>query len=585
MHSRAIAVAIVIAAGGLTSAAAAAAAGPPIMPLADVQPGMRCTVASVIQGTAVTTFDARIDDILRARDPRGSRILVTVSGPAIDGTGIGPGFSGSPITCPGADGVGRIVGAISEGIGEYGGRRGLATPIEAILGEPADPPATARVATALLRRARPLAEPLTIGGLAPALARVFTAAAKRAHRTLVAAPATALAAQAPLADPLVPGSAMAASTVTGDISSGAIGTVAYVDGDRVWAFGHELDGAGRRSLTLSSAYVFTVVANPVASGETDTYKLAAPLTDLGTLVQDGADGVVGRTGVLPRRFPLRIVSFDLDRSRRAELDAQVADERPVGSPAGGSGLGLVLAGAVAQAAYTTLHGLPAQMSARLCLRVAVRGRTAPLGFCNTYVGVGGGPDAFAEGPVVDDAGRAARLLDTYDAGPLDIIGLTAALRLTRTLRLGTLVRAQAAAVVRRGTTIPVLLTLRRTGGGRFTRTAQVRVPATMPAGRRDLLLTGTAPDGPGQGSGDVSLSDLFGSGDAPPAPTTLRGLASALAALHRDDGLGARFVHVGAKAPSQLPGGAEGYAQRRRVVFRSDELRIAGRVRVHLRVR
>ena len=443
----------------------------------------------------------------------------------------------------------------------------------------------ARVATALLRRARPLAEPLSLAGLAPPLARAFSAAALRAHRTLVTAPAAALAAQAPLADPLVPGSAMAASTVTGDISSSAIGTVAYVDGDKVWAFGHELDGAGRRSLTLSSAYVFTVVSNPVASGDTDTYKLAAPLTDLGTLVQDGVDGVVGRTGALPARFPLRIVSLDLDRTRRAELDAQVADERPVGSPAGGSGLSLVLAAAVAQAAYTTLQGLPAQMSGRLCLRVAVHGRTAPLGFCNTYVGVGGGPEVFAESPVVDDAGRAARLLDSYDAGPLHITGVTAALRLTRTLRLGTLVRAQGPAVVRRGATVPVVLTLRRSGGGRFTRTVQVRVPATMPTGARDLLLTGTDPDGPGQGSGGTSLSDLFGPDAAPASPTSLKGLASALAALHRDDGLGARFLHPGAKAPAELPGGAEGIAQRRRVVFRSDELRIAGRVRVHLRVR
>lgn len=582
MHSRAIAVATVIAAA--VSAPGAVAAGPPIMPLDAVQTGMRCTVATVVQGTAITTFDARIDDVLRARDPRSTRLLVTVSGAAIDATGIGPGFSGSPITCPGADGVPRIAGAISEGIGEYGGRRGLATPIEAIIGEPADPPATARVATSLLRRARPLAEPLTIAGLAAPLARVFTAAAHRAHRTLVAAPAIALAAQAPLA-PLVPGSAIAASAATGDLSSGSIGTVAYVDGDRIWAFGHELDGAGRRSLTLSSAYVFTVVANPVASGEADTYKLAAPLNDIGTLVQDGVNGVAGRVGPLPRRFPLRVVSFDLDRGLRSELEMQIADERPVGSPAGGSGLPMFLAGAISQAAYTTLQGLPAQMSARMCVRVTLRARKSPLAFCNTYVGIGGGAEAFADGPAIDDAGAAGRLLDLYEAGPLEITGVTVGLRMTRAPRLGTLVRAEGPAVVRRGATVPVRLTLRRVGGGRFTRTIDVRVPRTMPAGARDLLLTGTPPDGPADSSGDVSLSDLFGSGDAAPAPATVAGLAKAIAALHRRDGLGARFVRPGGPAPAQLPGGAEGIAQRRRMVFSSDELRIAGRARVHLRVR
>ena len=102
---------------------------------------MSCTVASVIHGTAITTFAAHVDDVIASgSDPATARILVTVSGPAIDATGVGPGFSGSPITCPGADGTPRIIGAITETIGAYGGKTVLATPIAAILGEPVDPP-------------------------------------------------------------------------------------------------------------------------------------------------------------------------------------------------------------------------------------------------------------------------------------------------------------------------------------------------------------------------------------------------------------------------------------------------------------
>ena len=70
----------------------------------------------------------------------GPRILVKASGPAVDETGIGPGFSGSPIYCPDAQGTPRNIGAISESIGEYGGKVVLATPIEAILGNPVDAP-------------------------------------------------------------------------------------------------------------------------------------------------------------------------------------------------------------------------------------------------------------------------------------------------------------------------------------------------------------------------------------------------------------------------------------------------------------
>ena len=66
------------------------------------------------------------------------------SGPAVDATGIGPGFSGSPIYCADGQGVQRNIGAISEAIGEYGGKVVLATPIEAILASPVDAPQAQR---------------------------------------------------------------------------------------------------------------------------------------------------------------------------------------------------------------------------------------------------------------------------------------------------------------------------------------------------------------------------------------------------------------------------------------------------------
>ena len=63
--------------------------------------------------------------------------------PAIDATGIGPGFSGSPIYCTGRRDR-QNAGAIAEGIGDYGDKVVLATPIEQMLGEPVDPPPARR---------------------------------------------------------------------------------------------------------------------------------------------------------------------------------------------------------------------------------------------------------------------------------------------------------------------------------------------------------------------------------------------------------------------------------------------------------
>ena len=226
----------------LALAGTAAAAGDPILPLDQVHAGMACTALSVVKGTTVARFGATVEDIVRPEPPATTaRILVRTSGTAVDGTGVGQGFSGSPIECRGADGVERIIGAISEGVGQYGGDLVLATPIEAILGQPVDPPPAARSAPRLLRSARALRSPLSLGGLSAGVAAAVARRAQRAGRLVLAAPS---APQVPFAPPpIVPGASIAVGLAGGDVTAGAIGTVSFVDGDRVWAFGHPLDAA------------------------------------------------------------------------------------------------------------------------------------------------------------------------------------------------------------------------------------------------------------------------------------------------------------------------------------------------------
>src|SRR3954466_5943697 len=165
----------------LLASAGPAFAGDPIMPLSAVHAGMRCTGYSVIRGTDISSFDVDILDVADgdavAVPPR---ILVQVSGPAVDVTGVGPGFSGSPIYCSDGAGVARNVGAISESLGDYGNKTALATPIEPILAEPVEAPGKRAAAgvggtrprgraprveqakwARRLRQARPLTAPLT----------------------------------------------------------------------------------------------------------------------------------------------------------------------------------------------------------------------------------------------------------------------------------------------------------------------------------------------------------------------------------------------------------------------------------------
>ena len=142
--------------------------GGPIMPLSDVQPGMDCTADTVIQGTTITSFDVHVINVVSSPGI-GPRILISVSGPAVDSTGIAEGFSGSPVYCPDA-GERANAGAISEGVGDYGDHLALATPIQQMLGESVKPPSSA---PRFSGRVRPLASPLMVSGLSPSLLGVF----------------------------------------------------------------------------------------------------------------------------------------------------------------------------------------------------------------------------------------------------------------------------------------------------------------------------------------------------------------------------------------------------------------------------
>lgn len=539
----------------LVAAAPAAAAGPAIMPLAEVRPGMECTGLSVIRGTDVSRFEVEVLEIVDG-DPRSGepRILVRVSGPAVDATGIGPGFSGSPILCDG-----RVAGAISESVGQYGGTVVLATPIEAVLAEDATPPrprrgngaqaAGAPASAGRAPRGRRLdLVALTASGLSPALARRIRVGGRR----IAAAPRGPLR-PLPKQTPQL-GSAIAVGLSTGDLRLGAIGTVAYVDGDRVWGFAHPFDGAGRRELLLQDAYVYRVIANPVALGEeATTYKLASAGNVIGTLTNDAIDAVVGRLGALPRTIPLQVHATDDDTGRRRTWDITVADESRVDEPGGVSALAQVAPIAVAQAVTTILRGAPARTSGELCLRIHTATRTPqPLRVCNAYVA--GAPvdtgDGTLASPVtarmVQDVADVLAAVDGYVRGPVPITRMSIDLHLRRGADQAFMRRARALNRPRPGGILRVRVTGERVRGPVETFDLRLRVPRRARAGAGRVTLTGL----PADEAEDGTLI-IFGDEDAAApggdsGPRTTKALTRAVRAVERRDALGARLRGTGA---------------------------------------
>jgi hypothetical protein len=560
----------VLAAVGLPAAVARAddPGGGPIMPISDVQAGMDCTGETVIQGTTITPFDVRVVAVVQ--DPvEGARILIRVSGPAVAGTGVAEGFSGSPVYCPGPAGVPENIGAISEGIGQFGNDVVLVTPIETMLGEPVDPPPdTARLAEA----GRPLLAPLTAGGLAPSVLRLLQSAGRRAGRPVLAAPSASASLSFPV-QPLVPGASVATSYSAGAIALGAIGTVTYRNGSTVYAFGHELDGAGRRSLLLQDAYVYDVIGNP-SPGANTSYKLAVPGHTVGTVSSDTPAAVLGTVGSPPPTIPVDVTARDDDTGATLTLSSQVADETGVGLPLGVSSIDLVVPLEVAQAATQIFNGPPANETGHLCLTVTIRESRAPFRFCNRYVGTGTPGDAGEDPPEVatlaaGDVVNALGALDDETFATLHVTGVTGQLSVSRGLAEGEIVAAHARSHVRRGQRVIVRLRVRRYRGPLTTMAFPVRIPRTA---RGRLVAKISNPSGGGAGSLQQLLRALTealggGAGGSGP-PHTIAALRKAFAATSTYDGLAVRFGH------------------RKRVrAFRDPALLVTGSAKLAFRVR
>lgn len=548
---------------------ATAQAAAPIMALEDVRPGALCTGLSVVRGTTISSFSIRILDLIDAQRLDTARILVRGSGPAIDATGIGAGFSGSPVYCAGADGVSRNIGAISESVGEYGSFTMLVRPIEAMLASPVVPPSSQPSARRLPIGARPLASPLTVSGLEPRFAAALSRAAAKAGRPIIASTANARGAFPKQS--LVPGASVAAAFTAGDIPVGAIGTVAYADGGNVWLFGHELEGAGRRSLFLQDAYVHTVVNQPLNIGsDATTYKLASPGNDQGTVTGDGLAAVTGQVGGLPASFPVRVTARDLDTRRIRSLLTRVAEEGDAGEPSGVPVVDLVATTSVVEAVLGVLRGGPARQSGDMCIAVGARELEGKMRFCNVYTVDGDVPNAFT-GALAADVGEAIRVLSTFRFGVLHLTSVDIGVRVRRGVRQAFITGASVRGKARRGRKVTLRLRLRHVRTGRMTtRKIRLRIPRSAKPGRRTLRLNGSPGDVGSDPFDDSSLSILFEDDEAPeddPGPQSVEEIRDLFLAMRRPYGLEATLAGT------------------TRQVYRNPALRISGSARVRLRIK
>ncbi len=112
-----------------------------------------------------------------------------------------------------------------------------------------------------------------------------------------------------------PGSMISVQLMAGDMGVGADGTVTYIDGSHVYAFGHRFLDIGATALPFARAEVITLLPNVNTS-----FKLSTAHEWMGSISQDRNTAVSGELGVRPPMVPM---SFSVTRSSKSVESYQV----------------------------------------------------------------------------------------------------------------------------------------------------------------------------------------------------------------------------------------------------------------------
>lgn len=308
----------------LLVAAAASLTAQQIFPLSDVHPGLHGVGRTVFQGNRVEEFQVEILGLLENLTPKQTIILAKLSGGPLAETGVMQGMSGSPVYIDG-----KLVGAVALGFPFSKEPIAGIQPIEQML---ADATFSAQPGAAPLRLSlngsgrsdtngaikripvahafdpgssfgnmTELSTPLDLSGFTPRTLQVFGAE----FRKLGFEPQQGVSAGSPAsqqyAGTVVPGSMISVELLTGDMVMSADGTVTYVNGNRVYAFGHRFLDTGTTELPFARADVVALLPTLNSS-----FKLSAAREWVGTMVSDRASAIAGEIGRPAHLIPVTV---------------------------------------------------------------------------------------------------------------------------------------------------------------------------------------------------------------------------------------------------------------------------------------
>jgi hypothetical protein len=274
-------------------------------PLAEVKRGLRGVAYTVFEGVNPEPMEVEILGVLKdALGPGQDMILARLHGIKPEYTGVVAGMSGSPVYIDG-----RLVGALSYRIGQFS-KEPIAgiTPIEYMLqvrdedgGGVAAPEMKQTAGDGLSPSQAPMQAmetPLMFGGFSQETVERFGDRFRAMGLTPVAGLGGADATTVQ-PEPLVPGSAVSAVLVRGDLSLAGTCTVTYVDPKRLLACGHPITQFGPVDMPMTKATVLASLASPL-----NAFKIINTTETVGAFTEDRASAIMGQFGVAARMIPV-----------------------------------------------------------------------------------------------------------------------------------------------------------------------------------------------------------------------------------------------------------------------------------------
>jgi hypothetical protein len=291
-----------------------------ILPLNQIQPGMKGTAYTIFAGDQIEPIDLVVLGVLpNAFGPKQDIILVELKGDKVEHTGVVAGMSGSPVYING-----KLAGALSLKLGIFTKEAiGGVTPIENMLDIEKALPATTKgsasasrstVPAPALSQVRlpdefaqhiglgtgnfltPIETPLIATGFYPQALAQFSNALAGLGLTAIEGGS---AAPRPDDAQIKPGSMVGMVLVQGDLSLEAGCTVTAIESGHIFVCGHPLFGFGSVDLPMARAHVVTTLASSLAST-----KIMTTGGIIGTFTQDRLTAVMGQLGAGPGMIPL-----------------------------------------------------------------------------------------------------------------------------------------------------------------------------------------------------------------------------------------------------------------------------------------